>query len=226
LFLDLENRIANRRTSVNINPLTTAVVSIHCQGDMVASDGAFAPLFHEQVASRGVIDKIHRLQEVARQAGALVIYTRVAFAPDYSDLKANAPLLQGTVQAGCLKEGSPQAEVIAALAPQQNDVVITHRRVGGFTPEMSALLEERGIDTVLFCGVATNVSVESTARAASDAGYGIVLVEDACSAATAQAHLAAVESLALLGEIATVEAVQDALGSPESLIGAGTEAAR
>lgn len=205
--------------SVELNPRTTAVVAIHCQGDIVGPEGAFAPLFQEQVVARDVIGKVHQLQEAARQAGALVIYTRVALAPDYSDLEPNAPLLQGVVQAGCLKEGSPQTEVIDPLTPQPNDVVITHQRIGGFTPELIGVLEERGIDTLLFCGVATNVSVESTARAASDAGYRILLVEDACSAATAQAHHATVDSLAMLGEVTTVVAVQQVLRSSERWAG-------
>jgi biuret amidohydrolase len=211
---------------VELDPRTTAVVSIHCQGDIVGPDGAFAQLFQEQVVARDAINKIGHLQKAARQAGVLVIYTRVALAPDYSDTNANAPLLQWVVQAECLKEGSPQAEIIAALAPDQNDVVITHQRVGGFTPEMSAVLKDQGIKTLLFCGVATNVSVESTARAASDAGYRIVLVEDACSAATLQAHQATVESLGLLGEIATVDVVSQALDNPELLIGVSTGSVR
>jgi biuret amidohydrolase len=143
-------------------------------------------------------------------------------APDYSDTNANAPLLQMAVQAECLKEGSPQADIIPALAPEQNDVVITHKRVGGFTPELSAILENTGISTLIFCGVATNVSVESTARAASDAGYRIVLAEDACSAASPQAHQATLESLGLLGEITTVGVVSQALDTPELLAGVST----
>ncbi|MCV7728039.1 cysteine hydrolase [Micrococcus luteus] len=206
---------------MELNPSTTAVVTIHCQGDVVGPEGAFAPLFHEQVLARGVINKIRALHQAARQAGSLVVYTRVAWAEDYSDLQANSPLLQGVVQAGCLKEGSPQAAIIEPLAPQEGDAVITHQRVGGWTPELTAVLEERGIDTLLFCGVATNVSVESTARAASDAGYRVVVVEDACSAATAQAHQSTVESLGMLGEIATVDEVRQALGSTDRLTKAG-----
>ncbi|WJZ66354.1 cysteine hydrolase family protein [Kocuria rosea] len=206
---------------MELNPSTTAVLTIHCQGDIVGPEGAFAPLFHGQVLARGVIDKIRDLHQAARQAGSLVVYTRVAWAPDYSDLQANSPLLQGVVQAGCLKEGSPQAAIVEPLAPQEGDAVITHQRVGGWTPELTAVLQDRGIDTLLFCGVATNVSVESTARAASDAGYRVVVVEDACSAATAQAHQATVESLGMLSEIATVDEVRQALGSTDRLTEAG-----
>ena len=206
---------------MELNPSTTAVVTIHCQGDVVGPEGAFAPLFHEQVLARRVIDKISDLHQAARQAGSLVIYTRVAWAEDYSDLQANSPLLQGVVQAGCLQEGSPQAAIVDSLTPQEGDAVITHQRVGGWTPELIAVLEARGIDTLLFCGVATNVSVESTARAASDAGYRVVLVEDACSAATAQAHQSTVESLGMLGEITTVAEVGQALDSTDRLAETG-----
>jgi nicotinamidase-related amidase len=206
---------------MELNPSTTAVLTIHCQGDIVGPEGAFAPLFHEQVLARGVIDKIRELHQAARQAGSLVVYTRVAWAPDYSDLQANSPLLQGVVQAGCLKEGSPQAAIVEPLAPHEGDAVITHQRVGGWTPELTAVLEERGIYTLLFCGVATNVSVESTARAASDAGYRVVVVEDACSAATAQAHQSTVESLGMLGEITAVAEVRQALSSTDRLAETG-----
>ncbi|NUL49037.1 cysteine hydrolase [Cellulosimicrobium funkei] len=206
---------------MELNPSTTAVLTIHCQGDVVGPEGAFAPMFHEQVLARGVVDKISELHQAAREAGSLVVYTRVAWAQDYSDLKANSPMLQGVVQAGCLKEGNPLTEIIEPLAPRQGDAVITHQRVGGWTPELIAVLEERGIDTLLFCGVATNVSVESTVRAASDAGYRVVLVEDACSAATVQAHQSTVESLGLLGEITTVPDAHRALGSPDRLAETG-----
>ena len=73
----------------------------------------------------------------------------------------------------------------------------------GFVPELTAVLEDRGIDTLVFAGVATNASVESTARVATDAGYRVIIAEDACSAATAEAHQASIESLGLLAEIAT-----------------------
>lgn len=190
---------------MELNPTSTAIVTIHCQGDIVGPQGAFAPLFHEQVVARGVVDKIGSLHSAARQAGALLIYTRVAWADDYSDLQANSPLLQGVVQTGCLKEGSPSAEIIAELAPRRDDVVLTHKRVGGFTEDMGALLRERGVDTLLFCGVATNVSVEGTARAAGDAGYRVIVIEDACSAASLEAHQASIATMGMLGFISTVD---------------------
>ncbi|MCI0142096.1 cysteine hydrolase [Arthrobacter bambusae] len=188
---------------MELNPERTAVIAVHCQGDIVSGDGAFAPFFHDQVVSRNVISKIGNLLDSARESGMTVIYTRVAFKPDFSDLNANSPLLKVVEQAGCLKEGTGLAEIVPELAPGGEDVVITHQRVGGFVLELTAILEGRGIDTVVFAGVATNASVESSARVATDAGYRVIIAEDACSAATPEAHKASIESLGLLAEIST-----------------------
>lgn len=68
-----------------------------------------------------------------------------------------------------------------------------------------------GIDTVVLFGVATNLSVESTGRSAGDLGYRVVIVPDACEAATDQAHAATLASFALLGEVATADEVLAAL---------------
>ena len=157
---------------MELNPERTAVIAVHCQGDIVSGDGAFAPFFHDQVVTRNVISKIGSLLGSARESGMTVIYTRVAFKPDFSDLNANSPLLKVVEQAGCLKDGTALADIVPELAPTATDVVITHQRVGGFVPELTAVLEDRGIDTLVFAGVATNASVESTARVAQTPATG------------------------------------------------------
>jgi nicotinamidase-related amidase len=79
------------------------------------------------------------------------------------------------------------------------------------------VLEDCGIDTLVFAGVATNSSVESTARVATDAGYRVIIAEDACSAATPEAHRASIESLGLLAEISTAVGIVGASASQTRL---------
>ena len=158
---------------------------MHFQNDVVGADGAFAPFFRAEVERVGTIPTAARLLDAARAAGAKVVYTRVAWQPGYPDLVANSPLLDIVLQQNCLVDGTPGATIIDELTPQPGDLVVTHQRVGGFHgSELDDLLRGAGVDTVVFCGVATNVSVEGTARAASDLGYRVVVVSDACSAAT------------------------------------------
>jgi biuret amidohydrolase len=85
---------------------------------------------------------------------------------------------------------------------------VTHQRVGGFHDSgLDEVLRSAGVETVVFLGVATNASVEGTARVASDLGYRVLVVSDACSAATPEAHAASLESLGLLAEITTTDDV-------------------
>ncbi len=195
---------------MDLTPSRTAVIAVHMQHDIVTADGAFGGFFAAQAAERDVIGQAGQLLEAARRSGATVVYTRVAWQPGYPDLVANSPLLGMVAQFGALVEGSGKAEIVPQLTPRDGDIVLTHQRVGSFSAsQLDVILRSRGIDTVLFAGVATNASVESTVRQASDLGYRTIVVADACSAADPGAHDAAIASLGLLAEITTTaEAVQ------------------
>jgi nicotinamidase-related amidase len=197
---------------MDITPSRTAVIAVHMQHDIVAADGAFGGFFAAQAAERDVIGQVGRLLEAARRSGATAVYTRVAWQPGYPDLVANSPLLGIVAQSQCLVEGSAKAEIVPQLTPQDGDVVVTHQRVGGFSAsQLDGILRSRGVDTVLFAGVATNASVEGTARQASDLGYRTIIVADACSAADQGSHDASIASLGLLGEITTTAEAVEAL---------------
>jgi len=190
----------------SFDPKSTAVVGVHLQNDIVGPDGAFAGFFRAEIDRTGVLDTAARVLDGARAAGATVVYTRVAFQPGYGDLTPNSPLLGMVAQAKCLEDGTPGAAITAELTPGDGDHVVTHTRVGGFQgSDLDATLREAGVDTVVFLGVATNASVEGTARAASDLGYRTVVASDACSAGSPEAHEASLGSLGLLVEIVTTD---------------------
>ena len=189
-----------------LDPARTALIAVHLQNDIVGPDGAFAPFFRAEIDRVGTLTTAARLLDAARAAGVQVIYTRVAWQPGHTDLHANSPLLNIVVQQNCLVDETQGAAIIDELTPQDADRVITHRRIGGFhDSDLDDVLRSAGIDTVAFLGVATNASVEGTTRAASDLGYRVLVVSDACSAATPEAHAASLESLGLLAEITTTD---------------------
>ncbi|MFE6925491.1 cysteine hydrolase family protein [Nocardia sp. NPDC057663] len=197
---------------MELTPQTTAALIVHLQGDVIAPDGALGDFFAANAQARNVVAGNNFLAEAVRAAGGTAVFTRVAFKPDYSDLVANCPLLAMVAQAGCLKDGSDKAELVPALNVGGSDVVITHQRFGGFTnSSLDLALRSRGITTLLIGGVATNMSVESTARQASDLGYRTIVVADACSAADDSAHEGALNNLGLLGEVSTINEVRQAL---------------
>ncbi|MEU6702033.1 cysteine hydrolase [Pseudonocardia sp. NPDC046786] len=200
---------------MDLDPPRTAFIAVHYQNDVITPEGAFGAIFAEQATAAGIVPTTKTLHTAARDAGAQIVYTRVAFQPGYGDLVGNFPLLAMVGQQGCLVDGTSAAAIVDDLTPLDGDIVVTHQRVSGFVgSELDTVLRGRGIDTVVITGVATNMSVESTARSAGDLGYRTIVVSDASSAATPEVHQASLDSLGMLGEVATSADVLAALKTP------------
>jgi nicotinamidase-related amidase len=79
-------------------------------------------------------------------------------------------------------EGSWEAEVIEELKPGPEDYVIPKYRWNAFHQTyLDLALRARGIDTIILSGGAIDVGVASTAYAARDLDYNLIIVRDACS---------------------------------------------
>ena len=202
---------------MELNKSTTALLACHWENDVVGPSGAFAPFYRARLESNGVIGVAKRLIDGARRSGVRVVYTRVAFAEGHRDLVTNIPLLGVVATEQCLLDGTPGTEIIDALEPQADDWIVTNTKVSAFaSSDLDRRLRAAGIDTVVLFGVATNLSVESTGRSAGDLGYRVVIVSDACDAATDLAHAATLASFTLLGELATADEVLAAM-SPKGV---------
>ncbi|MGP3593330.1 hydrolase [Vagococcus sp. WN89Y] len=80
-----------------------------------------------------------------------------------------------------------------ALGKEASDIEVTKRQWGAFYgTDLELQLRRRGIDTIVLCGISTNIGVESTARNAWELGFSLVVAEDACSAASAEQHNASI----------------------------------
>jgi nicotinamidase-related amidase len=185
---------------------STALVVVHLQEDIVAEGTAFGSVFAAEAAARDVVKHTNEAMQAVRDQGGLVIALRIAFAPDHSDLRPTLPLLQMVEQAGCLKEGTSGAQLVADLAVEDDDIVITHKRPGPFTDsELEDVLRSRGVENVVVCGVATNASVEGAVRQAADLGFHVVVLTDATSAGDGASHEASLASMGLFATAMTVE---------------------
>jgi nicotinamidase-related amidase len=164
---------------LKLDPKTTALVLIDLQKGVMARQTA--PHAPEQVlqASQGLISRF-------RAAGAPVVLVNVGFS---KDLKDTPPQLVDSPM-GIPPGGFPEVfmELVDGLA-QPGDILITKRHWGAFHgTELDLQLRRRGIQTIVLGGVATNIGVESTARAAWEHGYALVIAEDACSSLSPEMH--------------------------------------
>jgi len=105
------------------------------------------------------------------------------------------------------------AEIVPELERQPSDVLVTKETWGAFHgTALDAELRDRGVTQVVLTGVATSAGVESTARAAHEHGYHVVLVTDAMTDRDAGAHDNSVERIfPKLGETGTTAEVLELL---------------
>lgn len=122
---------------------------------------------------------------------------------------AGAPVVLVRVQRPGVAEQPPGSGLVAGLA-RDGDIEIVKRTIGAFQgTDLDARLREHDVTTLVFGGIATNLGVESTARAAGDLGYDLVFVEDAMAAFTTAEHEASTRlDFPRLGTVVTVDQVR------------------
>ncbi|QWI72916.1 isochorismatase family protein (plasmid) [Bacillus mycoides] len=72
------------------------------------------------------------------------------------------------------------AEFTPELITLKGGETVTKRQWGAFfSSDLDLQLRRRGIDTIVLCGIATDIGVESTAREAFQLGYQQIFITDA-----------------------------------------------
>jgi nicotinamidase-related amidase len=103
------------------------------------------------------------------------------------------------------------SDLVDELDVQPTDHLITKRRRSAFHDTgLDTLLRDLGVTQVVLAGISTSSGVESTARAAYDHGYHVVLATDAMSDPDADAHRNSIERIfPKTGETATTAEITD-----------------
>ena len=114
--------------------------------------------------------------------------------------------------ANFMAKGSPEREVPGELAPTGDDIVIEKSTPNLFLgTNVELILRNRGIQTLVFTGIATESGVETSARDAGARGFYPVIVSDAVSSMDREAHERSLAALARIGIVATTDEVLRAI---------------
>jgi nicotinamidase-related amidase len=188
------------------DPPRTALVVIDLQYGIVGR----TPAPH---AAPDVVVRAAAVARALRQAGGTVVWVRVTPSPDNKDA------LMPPTDAPAVTPGERPAnwaELVAELDRQPGDLLITKRQWGAFYgTELDLQLRRRGVNTIILCGISTNIGVESTARDAFERGYHQVFVEDATAARTTEEHEFTMRiDFPRMGRVRSTAEVLAALGSP------------
>src|SRR5689334_19708214 len=170
-------------------PAQTAVVAIDLQNDFGAT-GCYVDSFGVPLDGvRATIEPIARVLGAGRATHIPVVYTRIEFRRDLSNLgppgSPNREMIGLEPGGGeYLIEGTWNTDIVPELAPQPGDVIVSkHRYSAFFETDLDGILRSRGITNLVFVGWTTSVCVESTVRDAVFRDYRCLVLAD-CTAET------------------------------------------
>jgi ureidoacrylate peracid hydrolase len=179
-----------------IDPATTAVIVVDMQNDFGAKGGMFDLAGIDISLIQAAVEPTARVLASARDRRMKVVYLKMAFRPDLSDLgrSERARMRQAkfgigrTVRAPEGGEGrilirdTWNTDILPALKPLPSDTVVYKSRFSGFyRTKLDDVLRQSGMKHLIVTGCTTSVCVESTLRDAMFRDYDCVVLAD-CTA--------------------------------------------
>ncbi|WP_017614950.1 cysteine hydrolase [Nocardiopsis salina] len=195
---------------MRIEPPRTAVLGLHWVINVIKPEGFFGDMLSGPVAASGVVDRAARFHRAVQETGVPIVYTRFTVPEDEGALIRNTGLIAAVAEAqDAFRPEAPGTEIIPEMPPRTGaDRVVDNQKVSGIAGnDLAQWLDRNGIDTLLLTGGATNLTVEQTARHATDLGYFVYVVEDCVTAADEPTHRAALANLQI-GTMGTLTADQ------------------
>ena len=166
---------------------TTALLIIDMQRDFVMPGGFGEALGNDVTPLQATIAPIKRVLEAARKKRMLVIHTREGHRPDLTDCPPTKLARgRGKTRIGdagpmgrILVRGEIGHDIVPELVPAPGEPVIDKPGKGAFyATDLELILRDRGIKTLIVCGVTTEVCVHTSVREANDRGYECVVLAD------------------------------------------------
>ncbi|MDF1721247.1 MAG: cysteine hydrolase [Minwuia sp.] len=192
------------------DPARTALIIIDMQRDFLEPGGFGEALGNDVSSLATAVAPCRRMLDLARAHDMLVIHTREGHRPDLADappakVERGAPSMRigdAGPMGRILVRGQDGHGIIAALAPDAGEPVIDKPGKGAFyQTDLEIMLHNRRIESLLVCGVTTEVCVHTTVREANDRGFRCIVIGDACGSYFPEFHRVGLEMIAAQGGI-------------------------
>ena len=173
-----------------------ALIVVDMQNSCLADEGSMAKVDLDISDLKTTVDPVNRLIAASRAAGIPVVFTQYEFRPDYADGGLLVALYPALREVGGMVAGTWDAAFDSQLAVEPSDVVISKTRYSAFYgTDLDRVLRDRGVRTLIICGVTTEMCVESTLRDGFFRDFRIVLAADAVASVDRARHAATLQTV-------------------------------
>jgi ureidoacrylate peracid hydrolase len=187
-------RIQARPEPIDLDPTRTAMLVIDMQNAFGSPGGMFDRAGIPIGSIQEAVAPTRAAVEAARRAGLKVIYLKMGFEADLSDLGTNGGAQEHFfahmgIPDGVLTRDEWGSDIVDELTPEPGDTVVYKTRFSGFyETELDDLLRRAGVTHLVVTGCTTSICVESTVRDAFFRDYHCIVLED-CTAEPMGANL-------------------------------------
>ena len=183
--------------AITLDTAKTAVLVVDMQNDFGSKGGMFDRAGIDISGIQKAVDPTAKVLAATRNAGVKIIYLKMGYKPDLSDLGAPDSvnrvrhLRAGVGEKVIAPDGKASrilirdtwnTDIVPELTPAPGDIILYKHRFSGFyETDLDRVLKSHSIKHLIFTGCTTSVCVESTLRDGMFRDYTCLLLED-CTA--------------------------------------------
>jgi len=191
--------------------MKTLLLVIDFINDIVHPDGKRSATA-AYVAEYEVMQQANKTIAIARQKNIPIVHVKVGFSANYIECPSNSPLFSKAKQDNALQLGTWGTEFHQQMDVREKDTIIIKHRVSAlYATPLESILRANQIDTVIVSGVSTNMAVTTVTRELHDRDYKVIVVKNACGAATLEAHQATLNALSRIATTCDVNELNQLL---------------
>jgi ureidoacrylate peracid hydrolase len=182
---------------ITLDPAMTAVIVVDMQDDFGSKGGMFDRAGFDITGIQKAVGPTVKVLAAARKMGIKIIYLKMEYKPDLSDLGAPNSvnrvrhLRLGVGEKITAPDGKESrilirdawnTDIVPELEPQADDDIVYKTRFSGFfETDLDARLKKLGVTHLIITGCTTSICVDSTVRDAMFRDYLCVLLADCMS---------------------------------------------
>ena len=204
----------NEETAQILDRAKTAMIVVDMQNAFLSDKGSMTQGGMDITELKKTVAPVMRLVDACHSADVPIIFTRYVLRADYKDAGLRSERRPEFKKINSLVAGTWDVELDPGMDAQPGDYILDKTRYSSFyNTSLEVILRGLEVDTLIVCGVTTEICVESTIRDAYFRDYKICVPEDAVAAMDVERHLGTLKTIQYgFGMVASSETIIKALG--------------